>query len=217
MDAKASPRISIRMFLAILLNLAVFVQTFCSILTYFRPDRDGMGCFVYFTVDSNILAAVVSLILAVFEIKGMKTGKTAPKWAVILKFMGTVAVGVTFFTVMLFLGPTSEVGFGPLVTGHNLFLHVLNPLAAMFSLAVLERKPNLRLAETLWGLVPTILYGIVYFYKVMILGPGKGGWFDFYGFTLGGMWYLSAIALPLATWLIALGIWALRKAGKKTK
>ena len=215
METKAPPKVPIRMILSVLLNLAVFVQTLFSVLSYFRPEGESTGCFMYFTVDSNILAAVVCLLLAIFELRCRKDGGVVPKWVLLLKFTGTVAVGVTFFTVMLFLGPS--MGYGPMVTGHNLFLHVLNPLAAMLSLAILERKPVMRFAETLWGLLPTILYGIVYFYKVIILGPWKGGWFDFYGFRLGGMWYLSAIALPVATWIIALGLWALRKAGKKTK
>ena len=215
MEAKTSPRIAIKTVLSILLNLAVFVQTLFSVLSYFRPGRDGMSCFMYFTVDSNILAAVVCLIVAVCELRRLRNGEALPKWAAVLKFTATVAVGVTFFTVMLFLGPS--MGYGPMVTGHNLFLHVLNPLAAMFSFAVLEREPRIRLAQTLWCLLPTVVYGIVYFYQVIILGPWKGGWFDFYGFELGGMWYISAIALPAATWLIALGLWALRKAGKKTK
>ena len=212
METKAPPRVHIRTILSVLLNLAIFIQTLFSVLSYFQPEMDGTGCFMYFTVDSNILAAVVSLLLAIWELCHLR-GEAPPKWMMLLKFTGTVAVSVTFFTVMLFLGPM--MGYGPMVTGHNLFLHVLNPLAAMLSFALLEREPKLRMANTLWGLLPTLIYGVVYFYQVMILGPWKGGWFDFYGFTLGGKWYLSAIALPVATWLIALMLWALRKLGKK--
>lgn len=136
MDTKAPPRVHIRTILSVLLNLAIFIQTLFSVLSYFQPEMDGTGCFMYFTVDSNILAAVVSLLLAIWELCHLR-GEVPPKWMMLLKFTGTVAVGVTFFTVMLFLGPM--MGYGPMVTGHNLFLHVLNPLAAMLSFALLER------------------------------------------------------------------------------
>ena len=217
MAAKTRSRIRIRTVLSILLNLTIFVQALFSILGYFKPGHEGSECFRFFTIDSNILLAVVSMILAVCELRYLLNGKSAPKWAMLLKYTGTVAVGLTFFTVIFFLIPTSEFGIVPLVTGQNLFLHILNPLTAMFSFVVLERSPDIRRKETSWCLLPTFVYEAVYLYKVMILKPGKGGWFDFYGFTMGGMWYLSAIAIPLATWIIGLGLWGLRKAGKKTQ
>ena len=217
MAAKTQPRIHLRTGLSILLNLTIFFQALFSILAYFKPGLEGWDCFCFFTIDSNALLAIGSAILLVCELRCLLNGKAVPKWAILLKYSGTVAVGLTFFTVIFFLGPTSGFGFTPLVAGQNLFLHVLNPLAAMFSFTVLERSPDIRRNETSLGLLPTFVYEAVYFYQVMILKPGRGGWYDFYGFRTGGTWYLSAVAIPLATWLIGLGLWGLRKVGRKTR
>lgn len=206
-------------YLSMLCNLLVIVLTVYSVRSFFvtggEGNMTGMGsyCFHYFTVDSNILAAAVSLLLLIWQIAGLKSGKEPPAWVMTLKAIGAVAVGVTFFTVVLFLGPM--MGYGAMFAGANLFMHLVSPLLSMLSFILLERKPKLRFRTTFLCVLPTLIYGAVYFYEVIIVGPWKGGWFDFYGFNMGGMWFVSAPLMLVATWLLSLALWALRKAGKK--
>ena len=50
--------------------------------------------------------------------------------------------------------------------------------------------------QSLWGLLPLILYGPLYIYRVLYAPEGKR-WDDFYGFNKQGRWPL-AFAMMLA-------------------
>ena len=92
-------------------------------------------------------------------------------------------------------------------------MHLICPLLAIFSCFLLETQPPLRFRCTFLGLLPTFIYGVVYIVMVVF----RRAWFDFYGFNMGGFWYLSAALMLIATFLLALGLWALRKAVGKRK
>ena len=131
--------------------------------------------------------------------------KALPRWVAGLKSVGTVAVSVTFFTVVLFLGPVF--GFGGMFAGANFFLHLVSPLLAMISLCAFENREPLRFRVTFLGLLPTFIYGIVYVWLVVF----QKTWPDFYGFNIGGHWAFSAVAMLIATYLISLVLWGIRK------
>lgn len=196
-----------------ILNLLIFVLTAYCLSVFFSRGGEGnmqVGgkyCFMFFTVDSNILAAIAAVILAAFQLRnGLRGEKRIPRWVMTLKYVGTVAVSVTFFTVVCFLGPVF--GFPGMFAGNNLFLHLICPLLAIFTCFLLESEPPLRFRCTFLGLLPTFFYGIVYIVMVIF----RRQWYDFYGFNMGGFWYLSAALMLIATYLLALGLWALRRA-----
>ncbi len=193
-------------------NLLVFIFTAVGVCRFFISGGQGnmsvwgVRCFMFFTVDSNVLAAVAGLICLIQELRSRELTKPAAA----LKYVGTVAVAVTFFTVLLFLGPVF--GFRGMYQGNNLFMHLISPLLCMFSLCLSENLPPMRLGSTLLGLIPTAVYGVVYLLMVVVLRR----WYDFYGFNMGGMWPVSMALMLVATWLIGLVLWAVRRAlGKK--
>ena len=102
-----------------------------------------------------------------------------------------------------------------MIAGVNLFMHLLTPLLAMLGFCLLEKQPELRFRSVFLGLIPTMLYGIVYAMLVVF----QKRWLDFYGFNIGGHWKLSCCLMLIATFLISLGLWALRRAaaGKHAK
>ena len=118
--------------LSMLCNLLIVILTVISVLSFYtvggEGNMTGMGsyCFRYFTVDSNILAAVVSLVLLALELGTLKSGSALPEWTLTLKAVGATAVGVTFFTVVLFLGPMMS--YAAMFAGTNLFMHLITPL-----------------------------------------------------------------------------------------
>ena len=164
-------------------------------------------CFQYFTVDSNLLAAFASLLLMIGQISSLRSGRPPHLGLLVLKQVGTTAVGVTFFTVFCFLG--ALYGYPSMVAGVNLYMHLLTPLLAMLGFCLLEKQPGIRFRSVFLGLLPTALYGVVY----MILVVFQKRWPDFYGFNIGGHWVLSCCLMVMATFLISLGLWALRRAG----
>ena len=63
--------------------------------------------------------------------------------------------------------------------------------------------------QALWGMLPVILYGILYIYKSQFAAPEKR-WDDFYGFNRGGKWPVSLACMLTGTFLICMGLMALQ-------
>ena len=121
----------------------------------------------------------------------------------LLKYLGTASVTVTFLTVMVFLGPT--MGYKSQLEGWSFYLHVIGPLLAIISFCFLERIWPLSCVVALLGLLPVLLYGILYLYKVVITKQ----WEDFYGFNKNGKWKISFSAMVIGTFLVCILLWLL--------
>lgn len=190
---------------SIAVNLAIFVITAALLLTRFRHEgrwmwRRGLKAFRFFTVLSNAFSALAALTLALCELRG-----DAPAGALMFKYMATVSVTITLLTVLLFLGPTQ--GYGPMLHGENLFMHLIGPLMAIGSYGLLEKQP-LSLPQALLGVVPVALYGVVYYWKVIAV-PEPERWDDFYGFNKGGRWPIACAAMGIGSILLCLLYWRL--------
>ena len=197
----------VRTVLAIIAQAIVAVATFACIVSFFTSGGEGnmqvvgWRAFRYFTVDSNVLAALAGLVCIPFEFRALRTGDAAlPHPALIFAYVGTVAVSVTLVVVLAFLGPLY--GYGPLFAGINLWLHGINPVLAIVTLMVLLPGP-IRFRETLWCLLPLAVYGTLYGIMVIAIGAEAGGWPDFYFFNMGGRWPISFAAVGLLAFILA--------------
>ena len=158
----------------------------------------GWRGFVYFTVDSNVLAALASGTLAVFCLRRLRRAELRlPQWLRVFRLAGTSAVTLTMVTVLAFLGPIY--GYGSMFEGANLWLHGLCPLLCIVSFVCFERGAKLPFSSTLLAVLPTAVYGAVYMLCVVVWRC----WDDFYRFNLGGMWYVSAPVILLSSWLLS--------------
>ena len=155
----------------------------------------------YFTVQSNIFCSFISTICAIWAIVSVE-----PLWLMILKFSSTCAVTLTFVTVFCYLGPKKH-NWGFLLSGPNFWMHLIFPLMAIASL-MLRAPKKLSFACVLAGLVPVILYGLLYAKKV-VLDPPEKRWEDLYGFTKGVSWVKSMIMMLAASFAVSAGLWAL--------
>ena len=154
----------------------------------------------FFTAQSNLLCALAAVAVAVCRLCG-----EVPAAILVFKYIGTASVTVTFLTVMVFLGPT--LGYGKLLTGPDLFLHLVCPLLALISYFVWD-KPAVPWTVVLLGVLPVVLYAALYLYKVL-LAPEEKRWDDFYGFNRSGKWPVSLAAMLLGTLLISVVLWLL--------
>jgi len=163
---------------SILTNLAIVVFAVAAAIAHGRkaPLRTVMR---YFTALSNLLCAAAALTVAVCRICG-----AVPNGVLMFKYAGTAAVTVTLLTVLIFLGP--RVGYKKLFSGPDLWLHLVCPVLAIVSLLLWD-KPVLPFAGTLLGVLPVLLYGLLYLYKV-VLAPEGRRWPDLYGFNRTGRW-----------------------------
>ena len=191
---------------SIAINGIIFLTTLVLLIRCFRRDgkwriSSGLKAFRFFTVLSNAFCAMSALAMAVCRIGG-----AVPRAVMLLKYLGTASVTVTLLTVFLFLGPTQG-GYGPLLRGDNLYMHLIGPLLAIVSFRFLERD-GLSLAEALSGLLPVIAYGTLYLYRIM-LAPAERRWEDFYGFNRGGRWPVAFGGMLLGTLVVCLAFWRL--------
>lgn len=199
----------LRAWLSLACNALNFLIVTCCIITFFVATGDGLmtvtgaTCFRYFTIDSNILAAVASAVLCACFFRGV-----TPVWARVLKYVGSVAVTVTFLTVVFFLGPT--MGYDIMFTGSSFFLHLVCPLLCLASLYLTEADEPLPAIAWPAGVLPVIVYGLVYLVMVIVVPPDVG-WPDFYGFNMGGLWYVSLAAMYLLTTGLSFGMAALHR------
>ena len=202
MTAQMSRRDKVRTAIAVIINALIVIFTAYGMSRFFTVGGDGnmavmnTRCFQFFTVDSNLLAALAALLLLIGQISFLRGGKPPHPALLVLKHVGATAVGVTFFTVFCFLG--TLYGYRSMIAGVNLYMHLLTPLLAMLGFCLLEKQPRLRFRGVFLGLLPTILYGIVYVILVV---------------------FQKRCLMVIATCLISRGLWALRRAsaGKREK
>lgn len=189
---------------SIIINAVIFLTTLIIVILYFRKDgawqfSGGLKAFRYFTVLSNAFCAIAALAMALSQITG-----TVSRSVVMAKYLGTVSVTVTLLTVFLFLGP-SQGGYRDLLHGDNLYMHLIGPVLAILSFCLLE-KQRMPFGKALTGLLPVLLYGMVYLYKV-VFAPEDRRWEDFYGFNKGGKWPMAYAAMIGGTLVICILLW----------
>lgn len=190
-----------KLIISVVLNFLIFILAMFSILSSILKGGDGnmdiytgVELFVYFTIDSNLICAVASIIYAIYNLILLikKDYEKENKIIDLVKYITTTAVFLTFTTVILFL----DFIYGVFVfLGNNLFLHLLCPIMAVVSYIFFDSKRILKLKEVALGLLPTVLYGIVYIIMVVVIGHDNGGWYDFYMLNIGGFWPVSTVVM----------------------
>ncbi len=162
----------------------------------------GWGAFKYYTSLSNVFCALSCLCcLAYYARRG---GETLPEQLYVFRLMGSAVVMVTFLVVVCFLGPIY--GYRFMYKGANLWFHLVVPLLSVPEM-LLQRPPRrLPLRVTLWGVAPTLLYGVVYLIVNAVTWTGtRNPATDIYGFLFWG-WGIGSvflIVICLISWLIA--------------
>ena len=190
---------------SLFLNALTFLLVAFCIARFFTAGGEGnmqvvgWTAFRYFTVDSNVLAAIGAAAMLFPAIRALRTGEErTPRALLLFRYVGVAAVGVTFFTVLFFLGPIY--GYPAMYVGYNLFLHLLCPLFCFLSFLLLEGRREELPVRFFWlGVLPVVLYGALYFARVIVVGD----WPDFYAFNYGGRWYISMAAMLAATALLS--------------
>ena len=165
----------------------------------------GLASLKYFTVLSNILLAIASVAYAIGLGKVLAGKAQAVSRGVhVLKYAGTVSVGLTFATVMLFLGPT--MGYAFMFAGANLWLHLVVPVLAMVEFVALDHFWELTLRDNLCAILPLVVYGIGYVGNILINGVGSGyATNDWYGFTMFGMHMIPVVYLVMVAVTFCIG------------
>ena len=186
------------------LNLLIFLVTLLILVV--SVGKDGhwdsgrvRKTFRFYTCQSNVLCAASGLAMAIARFSG-----DVPRWVWTLKYIGTAGVTVTMLTVFLFLAPSvGKDWYGVLLKGApNLFMHLLTPIMAIVSFCLFEKR-GMSFPHSLWGLLPVIVYGQHYLYRILLAPDGKK-WDDFYGFNKQGKWPLAFAMMIAGTFIVCL-------------
>ena len=171
-------------------------------------SENGFGNLKYFTVLSNIMEGIASVVWLAAQNKDEKSRIKADRF----KYISAAAVMLTFTTVMVFLGPLY--GYSSMFVGANLFFHLLIPLISAAEIIFLAEN-GFSVRDNNLAVLPPLIYGVMYLGNVLINGigewPDTNDWYLFlaWGYPVG---ILIFACICLVTWLLA---FAMRKLQKK--
>lgn len=176
----------------IIVLLVIFATIFMFTGFKFMPggsllEVSKVEMFKFYTVDSNILMGIVSLIFIIYEKKLLKNKiKEIPKKVYILKLIATSGISLTFITTSFFLAPSY--GFYAMFNNSNLFFHLVVPVLSIITYIFFEKHEN-KYKYAFFGIIPMFLYSIFYIANVLIHLNNGGLTFkyDFYGFLQGNL------------------------------
>ncbi len=202
--------------LSLICNAVIFLVTTGIVISYFlvgsKVIKNGWDSFMFFTTDSNILAAIGAALVMICDVKILRGERSRVARAfTLVKYAGVVSLVLTFFTVLLLLIPIYGVAMQWGGTGFH--MHVAAPVLSFVSFVFLEQHGKIRLSDTFFGMMPIVLYGIVYFLQVVVFQ----NWMDFYAFNMGGMWFVTMPVIFGISYLICLLVKALRNKAAKQK
>ena len=117
--------------------------------------------FFYFTTLSNLFLGVASAIMAVYSAIAIKTDKL-PRPVTNIKYVSTVATTLTLTTVFVVF--IAIMGAKPIdvLSGANLFFHLIIPVLGLISVTVFEQYNKIKFRTVFLALVPAVVYGIIY-------------------------------------------------------
>lgn len=148
-----------------LLSIALNLYVLCAepIALPLSWEMGQAQIFTYYTEDSNIFAAAVCTLVALWQLRCIFTGGELPVWLKKLKFMATSCLLLTFLTVVFVLAPMNGEGglYMLLCTSSMLYHHLLNPMARSSPTCCWSGNPTCRAADVRWALLPTLAYAAV--------------------------------------------------------
>ena len=186
-------KIKISLVLNIILTLFVITGTiFMFEGIKFMPDATLLEAtktemLKFYTVDSNLLMGIVSIILIIYEIRFLEGKiKEIPNYVYIIKMIGTAGILLTFVTTLFFLSPMY--GLYAMYNNANLIFHLIVPVLAFISYIVFEKYNN-KYKYAFFGILPMFIYSI-YYTSMILIHLNDGGLtykYDFYNFLQGNI------------------------------
>lgn len=159
-------------------------------------SSSGLAFFNYYTSQSNILVAIVSIIILVFTIRNILQNRDEmPIWLIVIFLVVSNATTVTLMTSAFFLAPTymaSGYSYFMMFEGRLFFLHFLTPVLAIILIIFLLNQHRLTWKHGLLCILSVAIYSCLYVPLVV-----SHVWIDFYGFTFGGKLWAVPIALSV--------------------
>lgn len=88
----------------------------------------------------------------------------------------------------------------------NFFPHTICPILSILLFLFINDDHNIKKNRILLAILPTVIYAVVYFIEVIVIGEENGGWRDHYMFTKMFPIWVPLVGMPLIVTLIASGL-----------
>lgn len=178
----------------------------------------------YFTVDSNLLAGLVSLLLIARDVLILLgRGRRPPVWLSALNLASVSSLAVTFLMVLGVLAPRSANGFLSLYREANLLFHAVVPLLAFADFFFLSSNRALRRPWFAAGALPLFLYGVYYCAAVLKNAaadgtiPAGSDWYHLFGGRVSRMPLMLLLMLAAGLGISALLCLAMNRRGRRLR
>ena len=171
-------------------NIVTFLLVLVGVILMVTIRVSALGTtditvFKYFTFQSNVFMGAVAFIYAYYQLLILLNKRdNLPHVLLVFNHVGTTAVGLTFLVVILFLAP--GYGFNLMYQGANLFFHGIVPVIAMINFMFIQKECAIKFSDTVFSIIPSLLYGIVYFIVVVATNGYGNINIDFYMFGANG-------------------------------
>ncbi len=189
--------------------IVIFVVTGTVIMFNGTADETGLTAsgiynLKYFTVLSNILCGIITLIDIIML---LALGKNIH---LLLRLISVSAVGLTFAIIAFFLQPMyKEMN---MYQNGNLWFHLIVPVTAMIGFIFFDSKTDeagvkMPFRYTFAAAIPSLIYGFGYLINILVNGVGEwpdtNDWYGFlnWGFPVGICIFAMVVII---NWIVAI-------------
>ena len=184
-----------------LVIVMTFVAVVFSLTDFFNSGSSeaGIGTLKMFTTISNVIAAFAAAMCLPFQIDGLRRDRyNLPSWIVIVMYVGTVGVFVTFFTAATII--SAYQGFVmTMFTQSGLYMHTIDPILITVLFVLVVSDTRIKFSYSFISIIPVAIYALVYFIMVFVVGA----WTDHYGTNMFIPWPVSLILMLLLSFGIS--------------
>jgi len=175
-----------------------------------------LGALKFFTVDSNILAGVASLLMAISQYRVLKGKKERVEpWLYTFKLVAAVGVAITMLVTVFYLGFVVSTGYFSMFRGSNFLFHLIIPVACIVDFIFFEKTDCIAFKCNFFSFVPLVLYGI--YYAAAALTHMENGviqkgydWYRFLQFGVKSMIIVYPFFMAF-TFLVSFVLWKLNR------
>ena len=187
----------IRLGFGVLVLGAIFVQLIASI----NQDRSISNFFSFFTIQSNLLAALLLVVIGSYVLLG-KAGRT------VMYLRGALTLYMTMTGVIYFLLLSGyEQSLQTTIPAVNIILHYIAPIYVLADWLAFPPQKRLSMRVALLWLIYPLFYlvyslvrgGFVNWYPYPFINPVTSGWPNLIGIS-----FTIAIAALALSWLLVL-------------
>lgn len=180
-----------------LVILCTFVALSLSLSDFFDSGSTeaGIGTLKMFTTLSNVVAAFSAAMCLPFQIDGLRKDRyKLPSWIVIVMYVGTVSVFLTFSVAATLI--SAYQGFvKTMFTRASLFMHTINPILITFLFVFVISDTKIKFRYSFVALAPILSYMLLYFIMVFV----AKAWNDHYKVDAYIPWPVSALLILLVS------------------